>query len=596
MADISRQLQKIQLAVRGEDVRDALVSGLNVMNNSIASTVQAVITEEVENGNFVGPQGPKGDKGDKGDKGETGPQGPQGETGPQGEAGPTGEQGPKGETGDAGPQGPQGETGPAGEQGPKGETGDAGPQGPKGDKGDIGATGPQGPQGETGPAGEQGPKGDAGLNEITSATATNLNGILFGNGSNVTALPVDTAPTEDSGNLVTSGGVADALKNVHSVDTPDWDQNDPEQPDYIKNRPFYSETTWQDLCSGTGSTAYATAYLLISNIHYYQAAAIELAASLTTGMDYRVTVDNHTEVIKAAQKKYFRSTPNGTSWESGPALEGTECVFLCTQSTLYETGIGGVEEEVTVYTLTLYTPGRSGGISYSVEKLVSETITKIPSKYIDLDLNTRAPAFLNNSYVSEYNSGIQPDTYFLTAYNGRYIRNSLEKIIDYALFSYSAGSLGTESTRVANAINELAYKVSLLSDYEEMKAKIELLMEKQEEFKSQLAKQEQTISALKSRVALLESYHSESNLTVTMEDDGLSIVGSVADVTDGELSINSSSITVEDGEFILSSGGVTTTAEDDGTINISGSGSNVEDGALAINSGGVSVEDGTLNL
>lgn len=81
MADISRQIQAIQQAARGEEVRDALVSGLNAMNNSIPSSVQAAVTEAVASGDF---RGPKGDKGDKGDTGATGATGPQGATGANG--------------------------------------------------------------------------------------------------------------------------------------------------------------------------------------------------------------------------------------------------------------------------------------------------------------------------------------------------------------------------------------------------------------------------------------------------------------------------------------------------------------------------------
>lgn len=90
MADISRQIQAIQQAARGEEVRDALVSGLNAMNNSIPSSVQAAVTEAVASGDF---RGPKGDKGDKGDTGATGPQGPTGATGATGPQGATGANG-----------------------------------------------------------------------------------------------------------------------------------------------------------------------------------------------------------------------------------------------------------------------------------------------------------------------------------------------------------------------------------------------------------------------------------------------------------------------------------------------------------------------
>lgn len=97
---------------------------------------------------------------------EAGPQGPQGV---QGEPGPQGEQGPQGIQGETGPQGPEG------------------PQGPKGDTGETGAQGEQGIQGEQGPKGDTGDTGPAGPNEVTTSTATNITGLLKGNGSTIEA-------------------------------------------------------------------------------------------------------------------------------------------------------------------------------------------------------------------------------------------------------------------------------------------------------------------------------------------------------------------------------------------------------------------------
>ena len=93
MADISAYIRQIQLAARGEEVRDALVDSLNGMNDSIPVTVTAALTEARDAGDFTGPQGPKGDKGDKGDTGAAGPQGPKGDTGAAGPQGPAGAKG-----------------------------------------------------------------------------------------------------------------------------------------------------------------------------------------------------------------------------------------------------------------------------------------------------------------------------------------------------------------------------------------------------------------------------------------------------------------------------------------------------------------------
>ena len=80
---------------------------------------------------------------------------------------------------------------------------------------DLGnVVGPQGPQGATGPQGPQGIQGETGPNAVSASTATNLNGVLAGNGSNVTVRAVDTTPTSGSGALLTSGGAYDALQTM----------------------------------------------------------------------------------------------------------------------------------------------------------------------------------------------------------------------------------------------------------------------------------------------------------------------------------------------------------------------------------------------
>lgn len=78
---------------------------------------------------------------------------------------------------------------------------------------DLGSVvGPQGPQGATGATGAQGIQGNPGPNQVTDQTSTNLNGVLFGSQSRVTVKPVDSTPTADSTNLVSSGGTDKAIK------------------------------------------------------------------------------------------------------------------------------------------------------------------------------------------------------------------------------------------------------------------------------------------------------------------------------------------------------------------------------------------------
>lgn len=116
------------------------------------------------------------------------------------QSGPPGEQGPAGSKGD---------TGETGATGPKGDTGDAGPQGLQGVQGLQGEQGPQGDPGPKGDTGDTGPQGDAGPNEVTSSTATDLIGVLSGNGSVVSALPVATSSTANAIPKANGSGVID---------------------------------------------------------------------------------------------------------------------------------------------------------------------------------------------------------------------------------------------------------------------------------------------------------------------------------------------------------------------------------------------------
>lgn len=196
---------------------------------------------------FVIPQGAMGPQGDKGETGETGPQGPAGPSGADGQDGAPGAAAtisvgtvtasdpgsapqvtnvgsssaavlnfvlPRGATG---PQGPAGADGAAGQQGPQGEPGPAGADGEQGPAGtaatisvgtvtasEPGSTPqvtnsgtssaavfnfvlPRGGQGPAGQDGAEGPQGPAGPNEVTTSTATNINGLLKGNGTIVQA-------------------------------------------------------------------------------------------------------------------------------------------------------------------------------------------------------------------------------------------------------------------------------------------------------------------------------------------------------------------------------------------------------------------------
>lgn len=71
-----------------------------------------------------------------------------------------------------------------------------------------------GPQGEQGNTGAQGPQGVAGPSLISTSTQTTLTGVLAGDGSVVGVRTVDASPTANSTNLVTSGGVLNAINGA----------------------------------------------------------------------------------------------------------------------------------------------------------------------------------------------------------------------------------------------------------------------------------------------------------------------------------------------------------------------------------------------
>ena len=188
---------------------------------------------------------------------------------PRGKQGPAGQ---KGDTGPAGPQGPQGipgETGSPGPQGPKGEKGE------KGDKGDTGDSGPIGPSGVYVGSGEM-PDGysvqidpDGEMDRLVSDITRNEDGswkISYTDGSIETisneayqAIKIDATLTQ-SGQAADAAAVGTRLSSlseeIANLPQPDWNQNDDTQPDYVKNRPFYTGIPVETVLVEESTTAF----------------------------------------------------------------------------------------------------------------------------------------------------------------------------------------------------------------------------------------------------------------------------------------------------------------------------------------------------
>ncbi len=153
-------------------------------------------------------QGPTGEKGDKGDPGEKGDKGDPGE---------------KGEQGAPGHDGVDGAKGAPGLDGVDGAKGDPGEKGDKGEKGDPGEKGEQGVPGRDGVDGAKGDAGAPGPNQVNTTTATNINGLLKGNGAAVAAAVAGTDYISPAGGTMTGDLIAknpvigvSAVRNIYA--------------------------------------------------------------------------------------------------------------------------------------------------------------------------------------------------------------------------------------------------------------------------------------------------------------------------------------------------------------------------------------------
>lgn len=379
MADISRYVRQIQVAARGEEVRDALVDSLNAMNDSITPSVEAALIDAKESGDFTGPQGPKGDKGD---------------------------------TGNAGPQGP------------KGDTGDTGPQGPQGAKGDTGETGAQGPKGETGAAGNNGNDGVSpavaitgitGGHRVTITDAAHPSGqsfdVLDGNsGGNMSAsvydpennvasiggieayvedalsdvqisLDFDAVPVQGSENPVKSGGLFTAFAGKRNIATaPDWNEGDSGSEAFIKNRTHYESKVW-------ASTAAISASV--------QAASASSPSMTYNGLTYYRVYSGAVAGLELSQS-YYKVCFGSAEWEGNVDYSSTSAGGSRTSRyTLYAESIGLIlmtvstiwqgERDADTYSQAVYAVAGTGAGTVQAFKQTGTQITKLPEKYLDMD-------------------------------------------------------------------------------------------------------------------------------------------------------------------------------------------------------------------
>lgn len=188
------------------------------------------------------------------------------------------------------------------------------------------------PTGETGPAGPS---------EISTDTATTLNGLLKGNGSTIQAAErgVDYVHPDD-------------------IMQSDWNQNDSTQPDYIKNRPFYTGNPVETVLVEESTVSFAPS----DGVYMGE---LQSTFSATVGETYKVSWDRTTYESTCVNFNSFSVIGNLSIMGLG---SDTGEPFLLVVSNGENIEIG--------------TADTSASHTFSISSAVSP-IVKIPAKYID---------------------------------------------------------------------------------------------------------------------------------------------------------------------------------------------------------------------
>lgn len=365
-------------------------------------------------GQMQGPPGEQGPQGIQGEPGEQGPAGPQGDPGQDGAPGADGAdggyytpsvdaegnltwaaskaemppvnganiRGPQGPQGAPGQDGADGEPGPQGEQGPKGDTG------PQGGKGDSGEQGPQGAPGENG--GYYLPALDAEGNLTFSASKPDMPQVQGGNIKGPKGDTGEQGPQGPAGNGVPEGGTDGQLLGKtesgpawvdppQSGVQPDWNQNDPEAPDYVKNRPFYTEDPEETLLIPEQSVTFEPVGGVAAQ------AMSPVNAELVEGQTYQVTFDG--EQYTCVCKKYTSSAGalyigNIKIYEGEDT--GESFVYMCTNANCMWLAYNTETE----HTLSLST--------------YVATIIPVPEQYLPVASDTQYGVVKTSQFITSY--------------------------------------------------------------------------------------------------------------------------------------------------------------------------------------------------
>lgn len=244
-----------------------------------------------------------------------------------------------------GPQGPEGK------QGPTGADGKDGAQGPKGDPGEQGIQGPQGLPGKDGAPGEGIPAG--------------------GTEGQVLAKTEEGTAWQD----LPQGGVQS-----------DWNQNDSAELDFIKNRPFYTETN-ETVFLPSGQYTIVTAQTRASGpaVEAVEAIIATFTNAPTDGQQCRITFDSNTYTETAIDSRgeitlgysnYDGTKPYFVFYEEA---DGSS-VILC----------GVPESDVGVHTIEIV------GMQQTIHKIPEQYLPKAQTIQSDFaEIYTESPSFIS---------------------------------------------------------------------------------------------------------------------------------------------------------------------------------------------------------
>lgn len=235
----------------------------------------------------------------------------------------------------------------------------------------IPLTGPQGPEGKQGPAGENGKDGAQGPQGIPGPQGVPGEGIPEGGAAGQIIVKTEQGTEWQD---MPQGGTQ-----------PDWNQNDSVQLDYIKNRPFYTETTEIVLLPKAQYTIVAAQTRASgSGDSYVEAVIANFTNAPTAEQTCRIFYDNQ-EYTEIAEETRGAITLGYTN------QDGVKPYFAFTEESGNKVIICGVPENDTgVHTIEIV------GIQQTIHKIPEQYLPKAQTIQSDFaEIYTESPSFIS---------------------------------------------------------------------------------------------------------------------------------------------------------------------------------------------------------